>query len=128
MRQLINATAAWPSGARLALFFCLPAVIAVRAIGFLAEIPLYLEYRLTTTLRSHWGVPSPPALGEIASAIAATRPAGRRASWILIVAAVLLAWISGAAAHQQGNHFLQVCGHLIDQGWLLVVHRAGIGA
>jgi hypothetical protein len=128
MRQLMAATAAWPSGARLALFFCLPAVIAVNAIGFLAEIPLYLEYRLTTTLRSHWSVPAPPALGEIASAIAAARPAGRRASWILLVAAVLVAWISGAAAHPQGNHFLQVCGNLIDHGWILVVHRAGIGA
>jgi hypothetical protein len=128
MRQLIAATVAWPSGARLALFFCLPAAIAVKAIGFLAEIPLYLEYRLTTTLRSHWGVPAPPAVGEIASAIAAARLAGRRAFWILLVAAVIVAWISDAAAHQHGNHFLQVCGNLIDRGWLLVMHRAGIGA
>jgi hypothetical protein len=126
MKQFIIDTASWPTGARLALFFYLPGILIVQVIGILAEIPLYLEYRLTTLLRTRHRIPAPDLLGSVAAGIASFRPAIRTATWTIVLLAVAVVTLSAMATHDHHSQFLHSAENVINRWWHVVTTHAGV--
>ncbi len=110
----------------MVVFYYVPAAVVLQLIGVVAEIPLYIEYRLTTVLRARRTVSAPAVVGEIAAAIAVARKATSKATKILVVLAAVVAGISIAAANGDGSGFLSSCARIIDGWWRSVSSRAGV--
>ncbi len=128
MNQLIADTATWPAGPRLALFFFLPAAMVLQLLRLLADVPLYIEYHVTTVLRARLTTAAPPIVGDVAAAISTAGRTARDATKIVLILGLLVAVISIAVANGQDNRFLVSMGDLIDQFWNNVLRRAGIPA
>jgi hypothetical protein len=128
MKQLIAETATWPPGARLALFFFLPAAVALQVLRLLAEVPLYLEYQLTTTLRSYFKIATPPIVGDIGAAISAAGKTTGTATKIVIVFGLVVAAVSIAATNTQDNQALVSLGEFIGRWWSSFSVRADLPA
>lgn len=132
MKQLIVDTATWPAGARLAVFFFVPTVVVLQLLRLLADLPLYLEYHVTTALRSRFGVAAPPIVGDIGAVIAAAGRTTRTATKIVLGLALVVAIVSigGVNVAKSGdqNQALKSFSELIDHWWTTVSARAGVGA
>ncbi len=117
----------WPPGLRLAVFFYLPAFGVLQLVWLVAEVPLYVEYRVTTYRRLRGEEPLPEAVGDIAAMVALARPAAGLAALILLGLTITVAFVSVVAYFAPADAgFLQSCQDVIDSWWRAVARRADV--
>ena len=127
MRDMMYNSLSWPPGLRLAVFFYLPAFGVLLLVWLVAEVPLYVEYRVTTYRRLRGEEPLPEVVGDVAAMVALARPAARLAAMILLGLMVTVAFLSIAAySANQDAGFLHSCQNVIDGWWRAVAHRANV--
>jgi len=107
------------------VFFFLPAALVLQFLKLVAEVPLYIEYQITTVLRARWTVAAPPVIGDIAAVIAAAGRSTKHATRIVLLLALVLAMVSIAVSNGQDNRFLVSIADLVNQFWSAVLRRTG---